>query len=197
MSAWFIASILLTAALVVVALGFYCQRRTDAKLRALFGGAPHNFNESLGRMGRELSRARRHNRPLSVVVLQITALPAAPVKRHVIPTWNSACDLIGYLTLGAMVRRELRDYDVIAYQPELNRYLLLLAECNQQQARATLRRISERVSQSAGVRLETGVAEFPTHGFVLEDLRKHAELQCTADERPLATAGMARVSEGN
>ncbi len=196
LSPWALISALLAMALVVVALGYVSQRRSDARLRFLLGGGRHTYSESILRMERELSRARRHQRPLSVAVLQIVEFPAAGKRRSLFPSRGSfSHDLIGYLMLGAIVRDALRDYDIIAYQPELNRYAVLLAECSQQQARETLRRIAERAWNTAGMSFRPGVAEFPLHGFVLEDLLKHAETDGLAADFATARPEMARASE--
>ncbi len=192
-SPWIVTAIL-AVALAVAVFGYVYQRRVEARLRFLFGGGRHTYSESILQMERELSRARRFERRLSVAVLRIVESPA---EDSGIRSWGfSSYGLVRYLMLGASIRGQLREYDIIAYPPELDRYALLLAECTQQQARKTAERIVERAWQLTGVRLQGGVAEFPTHGFVLEDLFTQAHNDASGVGYVATRPGIVRAGEG-
>jgi hypothetical protein len=132
------------------------------------------YDQRLPVIEAELARARRHRRPLCVVVLR--PYPSADSSH---PDHDSKRAQEEQLRcLGPLLKYETRTYDFVAYDPERLQYVILLAEANRSQAQFFAQRITRLVFQRADVSLSTGIAEFPYAGLVIEDLICQANESC-------------------
>ncbi len=137
------------------------------------------YRESLPELRHEISRARRYMRPLSMMVLrpvgpQVVLAPVGPSSKD--GNGHAAADPLQEnvpltsLLIGAVLRDDLRESDRVFYLANRNCYCILMTESSQQQAQQAAARLNKLLRTRGGVTLRTGVAEFPTHGWTLDEL---------------------------
>lgn len=158
------------------------------------GAAAPSVVDAIGAVDAEVGRARRYEYPLSVVVLETTPLRelrrngsngqgAGRENGHTIET--SVPQMVA-LVAAAMLREALRESDVVCYQPTQDRFLLALAESDDEQARKALRRIETLFADRLRLGVVTGVAHFP------QDALTRAGLTAVAVSRARQAARRAR-----
>jgi hypothetical protein len=126
------------------------------------------YRQVLPDASRELRRARRHERPLSLVFL-------SPL---IIPVHTNGQDEAGplpsvplvYPLLGSYLRNVVRETDLLAAIPENMIYALFLPETGRENAAGAIRRFDAGFHRLARSGLRGGVAEFPKNGLTLEEL---------------------------
>jgi hypothetical protein len=146
----------------------------NALTPAIEAGMLPSLHQALPRLGHEVARARRYERPFSV------ALVAADD-----PQTPSLVTLL----LAALVREALRDSDIVSYAPGLALCLIGMPETRQAGARSAMTRVQALCLERLVMPVCIGVAEFPVSGWTLEELIKQAELD--AVRPPVAAPGPA------
>jgi hypothetical protein len=151
------------------------------------------YSPNFGPLEVELRRARRYERPLSMVVLGLgMAHPEAhrPGAGPFIAPPSPDAGPVLYTFLGGFLRRSLRETDVLAAVPERLMYVAFLPEVDAQAAQEAVRRLASGFFELAGTSLSSGVAQFPGDGFTVADLF-HAAARISARRdlpvRPAAT----------
>lgn len=125
---------------------------------------------------REMQFARRANRPLSIMVIDVDAkaVPLAMqaaekevqqilVKRHRL------------VAVTRLLARNLRRTDFVVDQTDEGRIVLIMPEMEKTQTISTLTRMDQRVQERLGFSLRFGVASFPDQGVTFEELAHQAE----------------------
>jgi hypothetical protein len=129
-------------------------------------GTLPSLHQALPRLGHEVARARRYERPLTIALL-------ASDDAH-------APSLIT-LMLAALVRESVRDTDIVAYAPSLALCIIGLPEARQAGARTAMERVQALCLERLMLPVRSGVAEFPIAGWTLEELIKQAEIDAMRD----------------
>ncbi len=196
-----INSNLIALALVFVLLGailILLLRRNRKTLMSANGrmpsadmqlGAIPTFRRSLPQLTNELTRVRRYNRPLSIIILRIESDQLLlDLKRSLASdsgngSASSYSNIIQTLQLvfslvGSILRESLRESDIACYDVANNQYVIMLPECTRQQALMTVRRLKKLLFKRTAGHLMAGIAEFPADGLIIEDLVKRAMENC-------------------
>jgi hypothetical protein len=142
------------------------------------GGVP-TVREVLPRLSTELDRARRHSRPLSIVVFGLD--PVATDMGHsrvrdgsVGQTPTALFPLLSAL-LAPSLREALRQTDIVSYATREAQSLVALPETTADGARRTVDRLLRMSSIQVLSPLRVGLASFPDDGWTLEDVLLRAE----------------------
>jgi hypothetical protein len=160
------------------------------------GASAPSVVDAIGAVDAEVGRARRYEYALSIVVLETISLRAASERGgngdgsgadngHTIET--SVPQMVS-LVAAAMLREALRESDVVCYQPTQDRFLLALAESDEQSARTALRRIETLFADRLRLGVVIGIAHFP------EDALTRAGLTAVAVSRARQAARRVRSS---
>lgn len=142
------------------------------------------YSESMLVISAELARARRFHHRLSVVVFRLLNGDDSVYENSSesdLKQWKQIRSL-KFLLLGAVLRDELRAYDIVTYDAGQNQYVVVLVESNRQQAKQLVTRIARLVHQRANLQLLAGVADFPYSGLIIEDLVLKAVENCEVSE---------------
>lgn len=130
------------------------------------------------RLSSEMRRARRYERPLSVIFVSpegtelggegqgATSLIRFP---RGMPT-----SLLGFVFLGSFLRKSMRESDVLACATEGMSFMVALPEAGESDARGAIRRLGEGFAAYASLRLRAGLAVFPRDGVTMDALLDHA-----------------------
>lgn len=151
------------------------------------------YREALPELRHELSRARRYMRPISMMMVSpVTGIVAAPGEGkpptgvrsngkgngHRVVIEEGPFDgmaSLASLLMGAVLRDDLRESDRVFYLANRNCHCILMAESGLEQAEQAAMRLNKLLRSRGGVVLRTGIAEFPQHGWTLEELIASAE----------------------
>jgi hypothetical protein len=129
-------------------------------------GTLPSLHQALPRLGHDVARARRYERPFSVALIA-TDDPQTP-------------SLITLL-LAALVREALRDSDIVSFAPGLALCLIGLPETRKAGAQSAMLRLQALCLERLMMPVRVGVAEFPVAGWTLEELIKQAELDAVRE----------------
>jgi two-component system, cell cycle response regulator len=158
------------------------MRLFPLKLRARAGqpwgmleltGSLPTFHELRPFMERELRRARRYERPLSVLVIALDPAPAPTsswLGARAEALRNEMAAQLSFFHMGSLLRDSLRETDMAGFVAETQEFVALLPEMELPAARRTAERLNGVFSRrtSAGVRI--AAADFPSAGLTLPDI---------------------------
>jgi GGDEF domain-containing protein len=184
------------------------RKKKDAMLALMttVATAIPSQHSSFGQLVRELERARRYRRPLTLIVLDLQRIerqpdPSAANGNQASPRKLEQNPLITSAIVGRLVRDALRQGDLLAYNAAHNRYIVALPETDRSHALLLAARLYVLVWERAQVRLAMAVTEFPSDGFTADELLGKAQAvqapitlhteQNDAGERPLASSEAA------
>lgn len=141
-----------------------------------FGAFPNRVQEIEAESQRikvELTRSRRYQRPLSLLMVKIepeVGAPAAPIIKGI------HIDLMGRFTfarVGQIIDDLIRQTD-LPLRDRRGRYIILCPETNFSSVESFARRVSQAVVDKTGMRVLWGVASFPDEALTFEDLLQKA-----------------------
>jgi len=146
-----------------------------------YAGSLPTFNELKPFFDREFRRARRYERPLSVLILSLeppVAKAQTGFKLESAGESGSVQELVAaqlrFFHIGALLRDALRETDLAGYIADTQEFVVLLPEIDLAGAEQTVRRINALLMKRLSIGLHSGAAEFPAGGLTLGDLVDNA-----------------------
>ena len=141
-------------------------------------GVP-TLREALPQLSTEIDRARRHSRPLSVVVFGLDSIAtdvgiARLASESDGQTQTALFPLLSAL-LAPSLREALRQTDIVTYATPGAQSLVVLPETTAEGARQTVARLLQLSAIQVLCPLRIGLAAFPDDGWTLEDMILRAE----------------------
>jgi GGDEF domain-containing protein len=129
------------------------------------------------RIHAEMGRARRHQRPISVAMIEVDPSTfEAALHQAVRDAQAAMIERYVQVRLGVFLSKQVRGTDVIAHRPEGGRFLLLAPETPSDQTNGMLKRLAREVEDQMGIRFRYSIADFPNGALTSEELlRKVAE----------------------
>lgn len=125
-------------------------------------------------MQREIRRARRYERPLTVVTVRPHD-PSLGAALHALVAQLEE-DLVGRYAQGRLAElllNETKSNDLVAWNG--SNFVLMLPETTREQATQMIQRVSRRINSQLGFRVESGMADFPTDEITWSGLIEAAE----------------------
>jgi GGDEF domain-containing protein len=137
----------------------------------------------------ELTRGRRYQRPLSVVVVEPDP-DSIQISLHRTVREVQQAMMIRYVvtSLARVFDQVLRRIDLIITQQEQGRFVILCPETNSDGSRVVIDRIREAVSAQLGVSVRCGAASFPDEALTFDELVTQAELRMKPAGKPVDPA---------
>lgn len=131
----------------------------------------------------EMSRARRHERPLTVTVLSFDPR-AVHASLHEIVRDVQRRMMQRYIMSGLarVAAQTTRRGDIVVQDPAANRVIVLSPESSPAQLEALTQRLQESACRSLGIPVRFGSAGFPTTALTFEDLVAHASGDAAIDQ---------------
>lgn len=124
----------------------------------------------------ELSRSRRHQYPLSVIVVQSDPTSVTEVIHRTVQEVQRA--MMGrYMLagLGRLLSRHLRRTDILVDQMEKGRFVIVSPDTDAAHAQQLIERLQPVVTGRIGIQVTCGVATFPETALTFEELVHVAE----------------------
>ena len=162
------------------------RARTDAALARAAdlvrrGAGVQRLGEAMGTFMAELDRARRYEHTLALAVLaprraadsvEIDGDPMLDGEPVVLET--RVPGLVSLLA-GSLLREALRESDILAYDALEDRFVIMLAQTQREDAHDALQRLERIVRMRLRLATSAGMALFPKDGLTMEDLLRRAE----------------------
>ena len=159
------------------------------------------YRQSLPKLRKELARARRYHRPLTIIVLGWETDQLLEQKRRSISEGSNGnpCSpvqleqriAVAFHLLSHVLRRALRESDIVTYDALLDQYVIGLVEVNKFQAMRCARRLKDLAFKRTLVHLRAGRAEFPVDGLTIDDLVSTAQAACNHEPEAAVWLGSA------
>jgi hypothetical protein len=142
----------------------------------------------------EMSRARRHERPLTVTVLSFDPA-AAQTTLHEIVRDAQQRMMQRYIMAGLarVAAQTTRRGDIVVQDPSANRVIVLSPESTPDQLDALTNRLEVSASRSLGVPVRFGSAGFPETALTFEDLVACASGEAATDVQIGSVEGATSV----
>jgi GGDEF domain-containing protein len=150
------------------------------------------------RIHAEMGRARRHQRPISVAMIEVDPSTfEAALHQAVRDAQAAMIERYVQVRLGVFLSKQVRGTDVIAHRPEGGRFLLLAPETPSDQTNGMLKRLAREVEDQMGIRFRYSIADFPNGALTSEELlRKVAEDLQRGGTLPDTVASRAQPPSG-
>jgi GGDEF domain-containing protein len=136
-----------------------------------------SYDKVQERIRAEMGRARRHQRPISVAMIELDPSTFEAALHEAVRDAQAAMiERYVQVRLGLFLSKQVRGTDVIAHRPEGGRFLLLAPETPSDQTNELLKRLARDVEEQMGIRFRYSIADFPNGALTSEELlRKVAE----------------------
>lgn len=125
----------------------------------------------------EMSRARRHERPLTVTVLSAEAV-SVPLLLHRIIQDVQHTMMQRYIMSGLarLAAQATRRGDIVVQDAARNRVIVLSPEASPEQIEHLAERLQHVAAERLGLPIRYGSAGFPQHALTFDDLVNHASM---------------------
>lgn len=145
-----------------------------------------NFTQSQGVMYREMRRARRHQRPLSLLFLKISDEGlTVTFSRALLEIQKTMAQRYVMASVARALNETLHDYDIIAQQD--NSFVILLPEVDEQNLGHVVQKVENAVKDKAKVKLEIGTASYPSQAVTFESMVEMAKDSAAAEDESEAS----------
>lgn len=151
------------------------------------------FSRTQGEMFREVRRARRYERPLSLLALSASgAQPPAALERVLEEARLNGLERYVTLKVGALLDAETAASAVIASRAK--HFLVMLPECERAEAESVAKRLGQAAASRYGLELRFGIASFPHQEITFDKLLETAETELRAVEQEARSARDAEAA---
>lgn len=166
-----VSAILLTG-LLARQIHYHLQEFEDVIAHITFGYVgklPKPFAEGQGAIYREVKRARRYHRPLTVVALKVQEADLQIMLPKMVKEVQHAM-MRQYVLAGIarILNENMHDFDTIALKD--NNFILVLPEITGAEAGQMAQKLEETVKEKMKVKLQVGTAKFPEEAVTFESL---------------------------
>lgn len=128
----------------------------------------------------EFIRSRRHNRPLSIIMLEPASRSLRlDLERTLIEIQRKMAERFLVASLAEIINKEVRRTDIIVNQGEDGRFVVLCPETTPDGSVFLAERIQAVISEKLNIPMAFGSASFPDQAVTFEDLVSHAEFELT------------------
>jgi len=134
------------------------------------------FSQSLPELKREISRARRYQNDLSVIIFRqcdqkTGMMHAASNHLHLNGHSKSPCmNRWDFLLCGPILRDSLRAIDLLTYDGAKHQFIAVLPETDKNHAVQTVNRLKKILGSALSEKMSIGISHFPKDGLIIEDL---------------------------
>ena len=149
------------------------------------------FSRTQGEMFREVRRARRYERPLSLLAVSARGSQPPPALTQLLEeARRESLDRLVGLKVGALLDEQTAGSAVIADRD--GHFLVLLAEAERQEAEQVAKRLEQTAADRHGIALRFGIASFPHQEITFDKLLETAETELRATLRDTADLASER-----
>jgi hypothetical protein len=192
-----LATIFAVASLVLARM--WRSAAQAASIAAVAAVAPSQPG-SRPQLSREIARARRYQRPLTVVAIKLEGTEHHAPGPAGFKASSAALPEREYrLALaiaGRIMRDSLREGDWLSYNAAHDHYVIALPETDRERAVQFAKRLHALLSERLGLSLRAGVTEFPGDGVTTEELLSGAVAGRTLEASAIAFSKIEKPIDG-
>jgi len=133
------------------------------------GQIPTPFLEEQGTMYNEVKRARRYERPVSLVAVKFDSRQLDVVYPKIIQEVQEA--MLEQFTISSMaqiIRKNTQGFDTIALQDDY--FLIVLPEITDEKALGKAKQLTDAIKDDIGLTVQTGIANYPENASTFDRL---------------------------
>ena len=135
-----------------------------------------NMDEAIEDIRMELVRSRRHQRPLTVMVIEAKPESIRAVLHRTVQEVQRAMMTRYVVTsLARVIGNQLRRTDMVLDQRDRGRFVILSPDTNVASSSVVVGRIQAAAAEQLGVSIACGLASFPDDALTFEELVRRAE----------------------
>ena len=135
-----------------------------------------NMDEAIEDIRMELVRSRRHQRPLTVMVIEAKPESIRAVLHRTVQEVQRAMMTRYVVTsLARVIGNQLRRTDMVLDQRDRGRFVILSPDTNVASSSVVVGRIQAAAAEQLGVSIACGLASFPDDALTFEELVHRAE----------------------
>ena len=136
---------------------------------SVFPGRILNLQDAEERISLELLRSRRHNRPLTIIVIKSESGVIDRPDHEVL-------ELFAETRIGQIINGQARQTDLIM-RDRSGQFIILCPETDFTNSTILAERIQQAINEKMGVSVSWGVASFPEEGLTIDGLLYKARLR--------------------
>ncbi len=145
------------------------------------------FSRTQGEMFREVRRARRYERPLSLLAVSAGGAQPPPALAQMLEeARRESLERYVALKMGALLDEQTSSSSVIASRGK--HFLVLLPESERMEAEQVAKRLGQAAAARYGMELRFGIASFPHQEITFDKLLETAEAELRALEQEAASS---------
>ncbi len=153
-----------------------------------FSGFTHRtrpLDEALEDIQLELTRSRRYDRPLSVLVVKpMSNSMKLELRQNLVNLQEDMVERFLIASVGQAIGKVVRRSDIVIEQNNQDRYIILCPETSPQGLEILANRIQESIHQSVGINTLWGASSFPSEALTFESLLQKAEDKLNNESNP-------------
>lgn len=131
----------------------------------------------------EFIRSRRHNRPLSVLLVSVnTTVPTFNLEKTVREIQRNMLMRYVASSISKILSKEARRTDLIVEKDDERGFVMLCPETTAEGTFTLAERIQQAASEQLGVQVEYGIASFPDEALTFEELLRRAQENLKAED---------------
>ena len=135
-----------------------------------------NMDEAIEDIHMELVRSRRHQRPLTVMVIEAKPESIRAVLHRTVQEVQQAMMTRYVVTsLARVIGNQLRRTDMVVDQRDRGRFVILSPDTNVASSSVVVGRIQAAAAEQLGVSIACGLASFPDDALTFEELVRRAK----------------------
>lgn len=143
----------------------------DALALETFPSHVPDIESERSRIKVELTRSRRYQRPLSLLVIKLDA--EDPTTKKVKSIRTDLMEHFTFVQVGQVITELLRQTDLFL-RDQQGCYIILCSETNMSSVELFAKRISQAIENKTGLQVQCGAASFPDEALTFEDLLRTA-----------------------
>lgn len=141
----------------------------DAMALSAFPNRTQSIQEASSQIKLEITRSRRHHRPLSLLVLQADLSEHVSFERLISSVQRDLWNRFSFARIGQIIDEHMRQTDML-FRDRFNRFILLCPETDYQNSLILAVRTVDAIKSRTGIQILWGAASFPDDALNFEDL---------------------------
>lgn len=154
----------------------------DAMALTAFPNRTLDIHEASKQIKTEFTRCRRFNRPVSLLVLQMSADDRLHLKELVANIQHDLWSRFSFARVGQVIDEQVRQTDMV-FRDRNSRFIILCPETDMESAQNLGVRLTEAIEQRTGMQMARGAAGFPSDAINFDDLLDLAVSRLVHSER--------------
>jgi len=145
----------------------------DMVTQSVYPNTVINLDENYNQITNEVSRCRRYNRPLSLLILRAVPESEEVIKKLIDSFEHDLLSRFSSARIGQLIGEHIRQMDILT-RDRVGRFVILCPETEMKSAKLLGERIYESLNKDPGLKVSWGLSAFPDEALTFDDLLSRA-----------------------